>query len=161
MGVVDASRVNMCTVWPSHLKWLRKQSNESTPNFVLSLNILLRKLFGWFRRPQLWATGDWQLHHNTPAHASHLMQSFFGKTSNHPSDSAPLQPTFGTLLLLPLTKTKITFEREEISDRQWDSGAYNGEDSGDWENCARSQGAYFEGTEVLLSYAQCFLYLHQ
>ena len=25
---------------------------------------------------QLWATRDWQLHHNTPAHASSLVQSF-------------------------------------------------------------------------------------
>ena len=44
--------------------------------FALSLNIPLRKLFRWFRRPQLRATGDWQLHHNNvPAHASHLTQS--------------------------------------------------------------------------------------
>ena len=32
-------RVSMCTVWPSHSKWL---SNEYAPNFVLSLNILCR-----------------------------------------------------------------------------------------------------------------------
>ena len=38
----------------------------------------------------------------------------FGETSNHPGDSVPLQPRFGTLWLLPLPKTKITFEREEI-----------------------------------------------
>ena len=31
--------VSMCTVWPSHLKWLSEQSNESAPNFALSLNI--------------------------------------------------------------------------------------------------------------------------
>ena len=42
-------------------------------------------------------------------------------------------------------KTKITFEREEISDHQWDSGKYNWAADGDWENCVRSQGAYFEG----------------
>ena len=43
------------------------------------------------------ATSDWQLHHdNMPAHASHLMQSF-GETSNHPGDSALLQPIFGIL----------------------------------------------------------------
>ena len=40
-------------------------------------------------------TGDWQLHHdNVPIHASRLVQ-FFGKTSNHPLDSAHLQPRFG------------------------------------------------------------------
>ena len=31
--------------------------------------------------------GDWQPHDNIPAHASHVLQ-FFGKTSNHPGDSA-------------------------------------------------------------------------
>ena len=62
------------------------------------------------------ATGDWQLHHNNaPAHASRLKQSI-GETSNHPADSAPLQPRLGALRLLAFLKTKITFEREEISD---------------------------------------------
>ena len=46
---------------------------------------------------------------------------FFGKTSNCPGESAPLQPIFGTLQLLAFPKAKITFEREEISDYQWDS----------------------------------------
>ena len=43
---------------------------------------------------------------------------FFGETSNHPSDSGHLQPKFGALQLLAFPKTKITFEREEISDYQ-------------------------------------------
>ena len=33
----------------------------------------------------------------------------FGETSNHPGDSASLQPRFGTLVF---PKIKITFERE-------------------------------------------------
>ena len=37
------------------------------------------------------------------------------------------------------------FEREEISDCQWDSGKYDRAADGNWENCVRSQGAYFEG----------------
>ena len=41
---------------------------------------------------------------------------FFGETSNHSGDSAPLQPTFSALRLLAFPKTKITFEKEEISD---------------------------------------------
>ena len=47
------------------------------------------------------ATGEWQLHHdNASAHASHLVQSFFCKTSNHPGDLVPLQFRFGFLWLL-------------------------------------------------------------
>ena len=72
--------VSMCTAWPSHSKWLSEYSNESALDFVLSLNILLQKLFGWFRRLQLWATGDWQLRHNNACtRAWCLVQSFLVK----------------------------------------------------------------------------------
>ena len=69
----------------------------------------------------------------------------FGKKSDHRGDSALLQSRFGTLWLLAFSKTKITFEREEISDNWWDSGKYDRVANGDWENCVRSWGAYFEG----------------
>ena len=105
----------------------------------------MRKLFRWFRKLQLWATGDWQLHHNNvPTRASFLMQ-FFGETPNHPGDLVPLQPIFGALWLLAFPKTKVTFEREEISDHWWNSGKHDRAADGDWENYVRSQGAYFEG----------------
>ena len=72
--------VSMCTVWPLHSKWLSEYSNESASNFSLSMNIPPWKLFWWPRRPQLWATGDGQLHHNSAsAHASRLMQRFLEK----------------------------------------------------------------------------------
>ena len=109
------------------------------------MNIHPWKLFRWFRRLQLWATGDWKLHYdNALIHASHLMQ-FFGKTSNHPGGSAPLQPRVGPLWLLAFPKTKTTFEKEEISNHQWDSGECNGAANGGWGNCVRSQSANFEG----------------
>ena len=109
--------------------------------FCICLNTPLRKLFRWFRRLQLQATGDWQLHHNNmPAHASHLLQ-FFGETSNHPGDSAPLQPRFGALRLLAFPKTKITFERKEISDCRRNSGKYNRAADGNL-NYVRSQSTW-------------------
>ena len=74
------------------------------------------------------ATCNWWL--ATPsrqcAHSSSTSCAVFGETSNHSSDSAPWQPRFGVLWLLAFPKTKITFEREEISDRWWDSGKYAG-----------------------------------
>ena len=71
---------------------------------------MIQKAFG------VHAMCDWQLHHdNAPAHVSCLVK-FSDKTANHPGDSAPLQPRFGTLQLLSFPKTKITFEKEEISD---------------------------------------------
>ena len=82
---------------------------------------------------------------------------FFGKTSNHPGDSAPLQPRFGALQLLALLKKKITFEREEISDHQWDSGKYDGAADGNWENCVRSQPTYLEGDRGIIVLRTMFL----
>ena len=73
-----------------------------------------------------------------------FVQSFFGETSHHLGDSAPLQPRIGTLQLLDFPNTKDTFDKEEISDHQWDSGKYDRAADGTWENCVRSQGAYFE-----------------
>ena len=120
------------------------------------------KLFGWLRRPHLWATGDWQLHHdNVPTHASHLMQSSRVRYSNHPGDSASLHPRFGALWLLAFPKTKITFEREEIQDHQWVSGIYEEAAGGNWENCVRSQGTYFEGGwGVIIFFSKCLYFSH-
>ena len=59
--------------------WVSR-ANEPASNFALSLNIPPQKLFGWFSRPQLWATGDWQLHHGkVPTPASRLLQSVLVK----------------------------------------------------------------------------------
>ena len=112
----------------------------------------------WFRRLQLWATGDWPLcYNNMPTHASCLGQSFFCETSNHPDNSVPLQPRVGTLRLLSFPQTIITFEREEISDHWWDSGSYDRVADGDWENCVRSQGACFEGNWGIIILCTMFL----
>ena len=74
----------------------------------------------------------------------HVSCRDFAETSNHPGDSAPLQPRFGTLWLLAFPQTKITFERKNISDHRWDSGKYDRAADGDWKICVRLQGAYFE-----------------
>ena len=102
--------------------------------------------------------GDWQLHcDNAPTHASRLVQSFFDKTSSHPGDPTPLQPRFGALWCLAFPKTKIPFEREEVSDCWWDSGKYDRAADGDWENCVRFQGAYFEGEWGVIVLCTVFL----
>ena len=53
--------------------------------------------------------------------------------------------------------TKITFEREEISGHQLDSGKYDRATDGDWENCVRSPGAYFEGDWCFIVLCTMFL----
>ena len=73
------------------------------------------------------AMGNWWLAASSPQHTHSCIMScakFFGETSNHPGDSAHLQPRSSTLQLLAFPETKIPFEREEISDHRWDSGKY-------------------------------------
>ena len=70
------------------------------------------------------------------------------------------QPSIAQIWLLQLLvfpKTKTAFEREEISDHQWDSGKYDGAGDGDWENCVRSHGAYFEGKWGVIVLCTMFL----
>ena len=137
--------VSMWTVWPLHSKWLGEQSNESLSNFALSLNIPLQKLFGWFGRPQLWATGVWQLYHNNiPAHTSHLMQSILAKDQI----TQVTQPRYSPDLvscnfwLFPKLKTSLKGKRfqtiEEIQENTM------GQLMAIRRTCVRSQGAYFE-----------------
>ena len=91
------------------------------------------------------AIGNWWLTVSSPVHLLmyHVLCRGFWEASNHSGDSVTLQPRFGALWLLAFPKTKITFERKEISDHWWNSGKYDGAADGDWENCVMSQGAYW------------------
>ena len=117
----------------------------------------MQKLFRWFRRTQLWGTGDWQLYHkDMPVHASCLMQNFLVKHQITQVTQPPLHPIFGALRLLAFPKTKITFEREEISDHWWDLGNIMGQliVTG---RTVKSQGAYFEGNWCIIVLCTMFL----
>ena len=96
---------------------------------------------------------SWQ--HTCSCITSHA--EFFWETSNYPCDVAPITAQIWHPVTLVFPKTKITFEREEISDCQWDSGKYNRVADGDWENCVRSQGAYFEGNWGIIVLCTVFL----
>ena len=125
------------------LKITEQVEQQIALNFVLSLNISPWKLFRWFRRPQLWATGDWQLHHNNAhAQASRVVQFLWNIKS--PRWLSPLRPRLGTLWLLACPKIKSTL-REEISDQWWDSGKYDEAADGNWENCVRGKVPTLKG----------------
>ena len=74
-------------------------------HIALSLNILRWKLFGWFRRPQLWATGNWQLHHDN-AHASCLVQRFLAKHQISQVTQPPYSPDLVSCDFLLFLKLK-------------------------------------------------------
>ena len=122
------------------------------------------------------AMGNWWLAAASQQHTCSWIRTwveFFGKISNHPGDSAPLQCRFGALQLLAFPKTKITFEREEISDHRWDLGKYSWQGSWwqfqhrilqcfeqwkrHWASYVRSHGAYFEGDWGIIVLCTTFL----
>ena len=150
----------MCTVWLLHSKWLSKYNNECALNFALSLNILLWKQFRWFRRPQLWGTNDWQLHHhNAPAHASRLMQSFLAKhqitqvtQSRYSPDLAPCN-----FWLFPKLKSPLKKKRFQTVDeiQETTTGQLLAIGSTVW----GPKVPTLKSTKASLSCAQCFLYL--
>ena len=108
------------------------------------------------------AMGTWWQAASSRQHVCSCIMSradFFGETSNHPGDSTPLQPRFGALWLLAFPQIKITSERGEVSDPWWNSGKYDREADDDWENCVRSQDAYFEGDWGVAVLCTMLLYL--
>ena len=118
------------------------------------------KLFGWFRRTQLWATGNWQLHHDKkPAHASHLVQSFLVKHQITQVTQLPYSQDLVPCDLWLFPKLKSPLERkgfETFSEIQENT-------TGNLMAIERTvwgpEVPTLKGTEVSLSYVQCFLYL--
>ena len=148
--------VSMCTVWPSHSKWLSRATNLFKFCFKLEHSSMetiqmIRNDFGDDAVSQhKWKCGTiaskmvesmlkviYVLENpetsRTPENVDYVWAAI--NEDLNPGDSAPLQPRFGTLWLLDFPKTKITFEREEISDCWWHSRKYDREADGYWENC--------------------------
>ena len=145
MGVVDAASEHVsCVDMASKMTEWVEQWN--CIRFCVKLERSFAETIGMIQKAA--AMGNWWLAASSQQCAHSCILSYaecFCKTSNDPIDSALLQSRFGTLRLLSFPKTKITFEREEISDCWWNSGKYDAAADGDWENIVRSQGAYFEG----------------
>jgi hypothetical protein len=70
--------------------------------------------------PDLWATHNWQLHHdNAPAHSSHLIQSFLAKHGIPVVHQAPCSPNMAPcdFWLFPKLKRPLNsscFDRREV-----------------------------------------------
>ena len=99
---------------------MSEHSNKSASNFALSWNIHPRKLFRLFRRPQLWATGGWQLHHdNTPTHALCLMHRFLAKHQITQVTQPPYSPDLAPcdFWLFPKLKSPLKGKRFQTVDK--------------------------------------------
>ena len=83
----------------------------------------------------------------------------FVETSNHPGDSVSLQPRFAALQLVAFPKTKITLEREEISDVNEIQKNTTGQLMAIGRTVWDPKVPIFKGTEVSLPRVQCFWHL--
>ena len=143
--------------WKSHSKW-QQVEQWICMKFCIKLEHSFAETIQMIQKAV--ALGNWWLAASSQQQDHPCITSraeFFGETSNHPGDSAPLQPRFGALQLLAFPKSKITFEREEISDHRWDSGNYHRAADGNWENRVRFQGAYLEGDWGIIVLCTMFL----
>ena len=142
-------------------KWLSEQSNKPASNFALSLTITPWKLFRWFRRPQLWATGDWQLYHNIPAHTSCLVQKFLVKHQITQMTQTPNSPDLVPcdLCLFPKLKSALKRKRFQTINEIQENTTRQLEAIGrtEW----GPKVPTLKGTEASLSYVQCFFHLLQ
>ena len=152
--------MGICTMWLLHSKWLSKYSIRSASNFALSLNIPLQKLFEWFRRPHLWATGDWQLHHDSMStHASCLVQSFLSKHQITQVIQSPNIPDLAPCDFWLFSKLKSPWKGKRFQTinetRENTTGQLMAIERTAWGPTVPT----LKGTEASLSYTQRFLYL--
>ena len=101
-----------------------------------------------------WVAASWQQCTNSRIRSP---AEFSCKTSNHPGDSAPLQPRFGPLWTSGVSQNlnhlwKGRDFRSLMRFRKYIMAA-----DGDWENYGRFQGTYFEGDWGIIVLCTIFL----
>ena len=157
MGVVDATEW-ACILCGHHIQndWIEQQI---CIQFCLKLEHSSTKTLLVIQKAT--AVGSWWLAASSRQSTYSCISSraeFFDKTSNHPGDSAPLQPRFGALKLLGFPQTKISFKGkrfqtvDEIQENTMGQLMATG-------RAVEVQDSNLKETEMSLSYVQCFLYL--
>ena len=118
------------------------------------------KLFEWLRRPQLWVTGDWQLHHNNvPTHALCVMKGFLAKHQITQVTPPPYIPDLAPCDFWVFPKQKSPWKRKRFQTINEIQENMTGQLMAIGRNMWGPKVPTLKGTEVSLSYVQCFLYL--
>lgn len=113
------------------------------------------------KRPDLWNSKKWQLHHdNAPAHSSHLIQQFLAKHGITQVRQAPYSPDLAPCdfwlfpkLKRPLKGSRFETREHIMANATTELQAIRKQDyqtcfekwKGRWAKCVQSQGEYFEG----------------
>ena len=126
--------------------------------FFINLNVPLRKLLGWFRRPQLWETGDWQLHHNNlPTHALYLTQRFLKKIAH--MTQHPYSPDLATCNFWHFSKLKLPLKGKRFQTMDEVQENTSGQLIAIGRTLWGPQVPSSKWTEASLSCVQCFSHL--
>ena len=110
----------------------------------------------------IWATGDWQPHHNnTPTHASHLMQRFLAKHQITQVTQPPYSPELlpCDFWIFPKLKSPLKRKRFQTIDEIQEN--MTGQLRAIGRTVWGPKVPTLKGTEASLSCVQCFLYLLQ
>ena len=137
-----------------------KMTEQVEQCICIKFCVKLEDFFRWFRRPQLWATGDWQLHHdNVPTRASCHMNSFLAKYQITQVTQPPYSPDVApcNFWLLPKLKSPLKENRfQTFSEiRENTRGKLMAIGRTVW----GPKVSTLKETEASLSCVQCFLYL--
>lgn len=116
------------------------------------------------KRPMLWRSGDWVLHHdNAPVHSALLIRNFCTKNGMTVIPQPPYSPDLAPadFFLFPKLKRPLKGQRfdsiERIKEKSLEelNSIHQEQFSGSfqqwkrrWEKCVRCQGEYFEGDKV-------------
>ena len=82
--------------------------------FCVKLEHSSTEIIWMIQKAELWATGDWQLHHhNVPTHASHFVQSFLEKHQITQVTQPPYKPELAPcdFWLFPKLKSPLKGKR--------------------------------------------------
>ena len=139
--------------------WLSWVEPRICTKFCVKLEHSSTEPMQWFKRPQLRATADWQLHHdNVPARASRLVQSFLVEHEITQMTQPPYSPDLAPcdFWLLRKLKSPLRGKRfQTISEIQENT-------TGQLMAIGRTMWGPkvppLKGTETSLSYIRCFLY---
>ena len=151
--------VSMCTVWPSHSKWLSEKA-MNLHQFCIKLEHSSAEII-WMTQKAL-AMGNWWLAASSQQCACSCITSHaecFGKTSNHTGDWAPLQPRFGTLQLLDFPKLKSSLKGKRFQTIDEIQENTKGQLMAIRRTMWGPKVPTWKGTKVSLSYIQGLLYL--
>ena len=87
----------------------------------------------------------------------HILFRVFWWNIKSPRWLSPLQSRFGNLNFWLLPKLKSSLKGKRFQNINEISEKYSGAADGNWENCVRSQGAYFEGDWAVVVLHAVFL----